>query len=102
MHTNHLGFDSKPFNLKDPRGFYRNADFDAACAALLRGIRTRQGLLLLTSEAGLGKSLILRRCIGGCAGRRFARVEHFEQVHTGAFYMVARQGDRLIDKPAAA
>ncbi len=71
MHTNHLGFDSKPFNLKDPRGFYRNADFDAACAALLRGIRTRQGLLLLTSEAGLGKSLILRRCMAEADDIRF-------------------------------
>ena len=71
MHTNHLGLDSKPFNLKDPRGFYRNADLDAACAALLQGIRTQQGLLLLTGEAGLGKSLILRRCMAEASDIRF-------------------------------
>lgn len=71
MHTNHLGFDSKPFNLKDPSGFYRNADFDAACAALLRGIRTRRGLLLLTGEAGFGKTSILRRCMAEADDIRF-------------------------------
>lgn len=63
MYTDYFGFDSKPFKPKDPYGFYRNADFDAACAAILRGIRTRQGFILLTGEAGLGKTLTLRRCM---------------------------------------
>ena len=56
MYTSYFGFDSKPFKPRDPREFYRNADFDAACAAILQGIRARQGFLLLTGEAGLGKA----------------------------------------------
>lgn len=71
MPTNHLGFDGKSINSKDPRGFYRNADFDTACATLLGGIRTRRGLLLLTSEAGLGKTLLLHRCMAEAADIRF-------------------------------
>ena len=71
MYTNYFGFDSKPFKSRDPRGFYHNADFDAACATLLRGIRTRQGFMLLTGEAGLGKTLILRRCMAEAADIRF-------------------------------
>ncbi|MDS4028747.1 MAG: AAA family ATPase [Candidatus Contendobacter sp.] len=71
MHTNHLGFDGKSFSLKDSRGFYRNADFDTACATLLRGIRTRRGLLLLTSETGLGKTLLLHRCMAEAGDIRF-------------------------------
>ena len=63
MYTSNFGFDSKPFKPRNPREFYRNANFDAACAAFLQGIRTRQGFMLLTGEAGLGKSLILRRCM---------------------------------------
>ena len=71
MHTNHFGFDSKPFKPKDRREFYRNANFDAACAALLQGIRTRQGFMLLTGEAGLGKSLVLCRCMAEADDIRF-------------------------------
>ena len=37
MYTDYFGFDSKPFKLKDPREFYCNANFDAACAAILQG-----------------------------------------------------------------
>ncbi len=71
MYTDDFGFDSKPFNPRDPRGLYHNADFDAACAALLQGIRTRQGVMLLTGEAGLGKTLILRRCMAEADDIRF-------------------------------
>ena len=71
MYTSYFGFDSKPFKSRDPREFYRNADFDAACAAILQGIRARQGFLLLTGEAGLGKSLTLRRCMAEADDVRF-------------------------------
>ena len=71
MYTSYFGFDSKPFKPRDPREFYRNADFDAACAAILQGIRARQGFLLLTGEAGLGKSLTLRRCMAEADDVRF-------------------------------
>ena len=71
MYTDYFGFDSKPFKLKDPREFYCNANFDAACAAILQGIRARRGFMLLTGEAGLGKSLTLRRCMAEADDVRF-------------------------------
>jgi general secretion pathway protein A len=71
MYTNPVGFDSKPFKPRNPREFYHNADFDAACAAILRGIRTWQGFILLTGEAGLGKTLVLRRCMAEADEVRF-------------------------------
>ncbi len=63
MDTDDRKVDSQSFKSKDPGEFYRNADFDAACAAILQGIRTQQGFMLLTGEAGFGKTLILRRCM---------------------------------------
>jgi len=71
MYTDFFGFGSKPFNPRDPRGFYHNAGFDAACAVILQGIRKRQGVMLLTGEAGLGKTLILRRCMAEADDIRF-------------------------------
>lgn len=71
MYTDYFGFDSKPFKPKDPCEFYRNADFDTACATILQGIRARRGFMLLTGEAGLGKSLTLRRCMAEAGDVRF-------------------------------
>lgn len=71
MHADPFEADSKPLTPGNPRGFYRNADFDAACAALLGGIRARLGCLLLTGEAGLGKTLLLRRCMAEADDVRF-------------------------------
>lgn len=63
MYTAHFGFNSKPFKLKDPIDFYCNPNFDTACADILVGIRKRRGFILLTGEAGVGKTLLLRRCM---------------------------------------
>lgn len=71
MYTTHFGFDSKPFKPKDPSGFYRNASFDGACADILDGIRERRGFILLTGEAGLGKTFTLRRCMADAGDIRF-------------------------------
>ena len=38
--------------------------YDSSCAALVRGITERRGLLCLVGEAGTGKSLLLRQVIG--------------------------------------
>ncbi|TVR63515.1 MAG: hypothetical protein EA420_07215 [Candidatus Competibacteraceae bacterium] len=62
MYTTHFGFASKPFKPKGPKDFYCNANFDAACADILDGIRERRGFILLTGEAGIGKTFTLRRC----------------------------------------
>lgn len=62
MSTDHQKFDNQPFQAKDSSRFYHNATLDAACTAILNGIRTQQGLMLLIGEAGLGKTQMLHRC----------------------------------------
>ncbi len=76
MYNNHFGFDRKPFKPKDPRDYYRNADFDAACATVLQGIRAWRGIILLTGETGLGKSFVLQRCMAEAAEVRFIPLSH--------------------------
>ncbi len=71
MYTAYFGFDSKPFRSKDPKGFYRNINLDAACADILDGIRERRGLILLTGEAGVGKTSLLHRCVAEADDIRF-------------------------------
>lgn len=71
MYTAYFGFNSKPFKPKDPKDYYRNANFDAACADILDGIRERRGFILLTGEAGVGKTLVLRRCMQEAEDVRF-------------------------------
>ncbi|MGB2680173.1 MAG: AAA family ATPase [Candidatus Competibacter sp.] len=63
MYTAYFGFNSKPFKPKDPKDYYRNTNFDGACADILDGIRERRGFILLTGDAGVGKTLVLRRCM---------------------------------------
>jgi type II secretory pathway predicted ATPase ExeA len=74
MYTAYFGFNSKPFKPKDPKDYYRNANFDAACADILDGIRERRGFILLTGEAGVGKTLVLRRCMADADDIRFIRL----------------------------
>ncbi|HXL46958.1 MAG TPA: ATP-binding protein, partial [Candidatus Binatia bacterium] len=38
--------------------------YDSSCAALVRGITERRGLLCLVGEAGTGKTLLLRQLLG--------------------------------------
>ncbi len=63
MYAAHFGFGRKPFKPKDSIDFYCNSNFDTACADILVGIRKRRGFILLTGEAGVGKTLLLHRCI---------------------------------------
>ncbi|MBK7983266.1 MAG: AAA family ATPase [Candidatus Competibacteraceae bacterium] len=71
MYTAYFGFNSKPFKPKDSKDYYRNANFDGACADILDGIRERRGFILLTGEAGVGKTLVLRRCMQEADDVRF-------------------------------
>ena len=67
MYTTYFGFENKPFKPKDSKDYYRNDNFDSACADILSGIRERRGFMLLTGEAGFGKTLVLRRCMAEAA-----------------------------------
>lgn len=74
MYTAYFGFNTKPFKPKDSAHYYRNGNFDAACADILDGIRERRGFILLTGEAGVGKTLVMRRCIAEGADIRFIQL----------------------------
>ncbi|MCB1777251.1 MAG: AAA family ATPase, partial [Candidatus Competibacteraceae bacterium] len=63
MHTTNTDSEHQSFESKDLKRFYHNATFDAAYEDMLRGIREQQGVILLTGEAGVGKTLALRRCM---------------------------------------
>lgn len=63
MYTTYFGFENKPFKPKDLTDYYRNDNLDSACADILKGARERRGFMVLTGEAGLGKTLLLRRCM---------------------------------------
>ncbi len=67
MYTTYFGFENKPFKPKDLKDYYRNDNFDGACADILNAIRERRGFVLLTGEAGFGKTLVLRRCMAEAA-----------------------------------
>ena len=67
MYTTYFGFENKPFKPKESKDYYRNGNFDSACADILSGIREQRGFMLLTGEAGFGKTLVLRRCMAEAA-----------------------------------
>jgi general secretion pathway protein A len=56
-----FGLKKKPFSLaSDPEFLYESPGHAAALAALLAGIRRREGLLAFTGEVGTGKTTICR------------------------------------------
>lgn len=60
MDTTYFGFRENPFTVTpDPRFFYVNRASQEVYASLLSGIRERKGFLLLTGEAGTGKTTLL-------------------------------------------
>jgi len=61
MYQAFYGFAEAPFNLTpDPKFLFMTGDQREALAYLTYGIRRRQGILVLTGEVGVGKTLILR------------------------------------------
>jgi len=64
MYTQYFGLREEPFaDIADLRFFYANPLCQKAYTTLLSGIRDYKGFLLLTGEAGTGKTTILRRVI---------------------------------------
>jgi len=65
MYTEYFGLREEPFsNTSDPQFFYPNPANQKAYTTLLTGICERKGFLLLTGEAGTGKTTLLRRLMG--------------------------------------
>lgn len=61
---NLAGLREDPFHVSpNPRFYYPTAAHDTALAELMFGIETRRGLLVLTGEAGTGKTTILNQVL---------------------------------------
>jgi len=57
---NFMGLREDPFHVSpDPRFYYPTAAHESALVELLSGVETRQGVLVLTGEAGTGKTSLL-------------------------------------------
>jgi general secretion pathway protein A len=64
MYNDFFGFRDYPFNVTaDPKIFYTNPIYQRTYAYLLYAICERKGVIVLTGEAGTGKTTLLRRLI---------------------------------------
>jgi len=62
MYSKRFGLAELPFSVTpDPRFSYVNSDYREAFATLRYGIETRKGFIVITGEAGTGKTTLLRR-----------------------------------------
>jgi general secretion pathway protein A len=62
MYGKHFGLVELPFSVTpDPRFSYVNSDYREAFANLRYGIETRKGFIVITGEAGTGKTTLLRK-----------------------------------------
>ena len=66
MYNEYFGFESSPFSVTpDPRFNYTNNVYREALATLRYGIDARKGFIVITGEAGTGKTTLLRKLIQG-------------------------------------
>ena len=62
MYATHFGLVESPFSITpDPRFSYTNSLYREAFATLRYGIEARKGFIVITGEAGTGKTTLLRR-----------------------------------------
>jgi general secretion pathway protein A len=58
----HFGFREMPFGVTpDPRFFYEHPAYVEGLAALIHGIESKKGFMLVTGEVGTGKTILLRK-----------------------------------------
>ena len=58
----HFGFREMPFGVTpDPRFFYDHPLYLEGLAALIHGIESKKGFMLVTGEVGTGKTILLRK-----------------------------------------
>jgi general secretion pathway protein A len=62
MYNKHFGLRESPFSVSpDPRFFYTNTLYQEAFATLHYGIEAKKGFIVITGEAGTGKTTLLRK-----------------------------------------
>jgi general secretion pathway protein A len=60
MYNEFFRFSESPFNLSpDPRFLYRSRQHEEALANLIYGVQNRKGFIVLTGDAGTGKTTLL-------------------------------------------
>ena len=68
MYKEHFGFRELPFaNTLDPRVFYLNPVYQAALATLEHGLEAKKGVIVLTGQAGTGKTILVRKFLSNVA-----------------------------------
>ena len=77
MYNEHFGFTESPFKVSpDPRFFFVNPCYEEAFATLRYGIEARKGFIVITGDAGTGKTTLVKKL-----------VRSFEpNVHTACIY----------------
>ncbi len=66
MYNEHFGFPESPFRVTpDSRFFFVNPCYEEAFATLRYGIDARKGFVIVTGEAGTGKTTLLKRLTHG-------------------------------------
>lgn len=87
MYNEHFGFSERPFNVtSNPRFLYVNRTYQEAFTTLRYGVRLRSGLIVMTGEAGTGKTALL-----GMVSERFE-----SDVHTASILKPARDFTELL------
>ena len=72
MYEDYYRFDRRPFSLTpDPEFLFKSTSHQEALEQLLRGIRRREGFLVLTGDIGTGKTLIWRSLIDQLGPKTF-------------------------------
>ena len=62
MYATYFGLREAPFSVTpDPRLFYSNSLYQEALAALLYGIKSKKGFIVVTGDVGTGKTTLLRK-----------------------------------------
>ena len=77
MYNEHFGFTESPFKVTpDPQFFFVNPCYEEAFATLRYGIEARKGFIVITGDAGTGKTTLVKKLVGS-----------FEpNVHTACIY----------------
>jgi general secretion pathway protein A len=70
MYRNHFGFEELPFSITpDPRFIYNSANYEDVLGKLRYGIEAKKGFIVVSGEAGTGKTTLLRRLMRGFSDR---------------------------------
>ena len=68
-----FGLKENPFHVSpDPRFLFTGPSYEAALAELMFGIEAHRGLLVLTGEAGTGKTTLMRHFLQWLKSRQFS------------------------------